>query len=142
MISRLSRIRTVWKISLELSPSLIENGKNTICIISLATPRRDNLKYHTNGQIVNALLKQQFSDEAHTTSVCLLDNHNLYFEGQPNSDLLKPDRYHLNEKGVSLLAMNIKKTVHHILNIPLPIRRQRRRSRNRIGRGIGRGRFR
>lgn len=116
--------------------------KNTICIISLATPRRDNLKYHTNGQIVNALLKQQFSDEDHTTSVCLLDHHNLYFEGQPNSDLLKPDGYHLNEKGVSLLAMNIKKTVHHILNIPLPIRRQRSRSRNRIGRGIGRGRFR
>jgi lysophospholipase L1-like esterase len=52
---------------------------------------------------------------------------------QPNSDLLKPDGYHLNVKGVSLLAMNIKKTVHHILNIPLPIRRQRSRSRNRIG---------
>jgi hypothetical protein len=34
--------------------------------------------------------------------------------------------------------MNIKKTVHHILNIPLPIRRQRSRSRNRIGRVIGR----
>ena len=68
--------------------------KNTICIISLATPRRDNLKYHTNGQIVNALLKQQFSDEDHITSVSLLDHHNLYFEGQLNYDLLKRDGYH------------------------------------------------
>ena len=96
MISRLKSHQDCVEYLTRIITIINRKWKTTICVTSLATPRRDNLKYHTNGQIVNVLLKQQFSDEDHTTSVCLLDHLNLYFEGQPNSDLLKPDGYQLN----------------------------------------------
>jgi hypothetical protein len=60
-----------------------------------------------------------------TQSWCDLVLRSLVRECSTTTSGGEPDGYHLNEKGVSLLAMNIKKTVHHILNIPLPIRRQR-----------------
>lgn len=113
------------------------------CLISLATPRRDDMMHHTNGQIVNALIKQNFYGKHYTelTKVQLIEHNNMYYEGQANEELLQNDLYHLNDKGVSYLASNIKQAVHQILNISLPpTRRPRSQSRNRRGRGRGRGR--
>jgi hypothetical protein len=38
---------------------------NTEIIVSLATPRKDNLKFHTNGQIINALIKEKIISYPH-----------------------------------------------------------------------------
>lgn len=34
-------------------------------LISLATPRNDNVEYHTKAQIINPLCKQKFRDDVH-----------------------------------------------------------------------------
>jgi hypothetical protein len=47
--------------------------------------------------------------------------------GNPNDNLLKDDRYHLHDKGISLLASNIKRVIHAAVGIPLPF------VRNQIG---------
>lgn len=104
-------------------------------IISLTTPRIDVMNIQTNGQITNALLKQHFGDRKFESYIYLIDHHNMLYEGYPNKDLLKTDGYHLNEKGVSHLALNIKKALHYMLNIPLPLsRRSRSKSNTRIPR--------
>jgi hypothetical protein len=36
---------------------------NAKIILSLATPRKDDFSHHTNGQIINALLKQKFHQQ-------------------------------------------------------------------------------
>lgn len=106
---------------------------NTTTIISLATPRLDNLGYHTNGQITNALIKQRI------TEVSYCDHSNMLKDGNPTPDYLSDDKYHLSKKGTSILAANIKKAIHTSLNIPM-INRGRSRSRSRINSTRGRGR--
>ena len=69
---------------------------STKILISLATPRNDNVKNHTNGVIINALLKQQLAGK----------NGNII------QNLLTDDKIHLSEKGVSILAGNIKRAIH------------------------------
>ncbi|CAG2245288.1 unnamed protein product [Mytilus edulis] len=70
------------------------------CIISLATPRKDDMMHHTNGQIVNALIKQNFYGRHYTElkKFQLIEHNNMYYEGQANEDLLQNDLYHLNDK--------------------------------------------
>jgi hypothetical protein len=60
--------------------------------------------------------------------------------GNPNDNLLKDDRYHLHDKGISLLASNIKRVIHAAVGIPLPFVRNRSISKYRQIRGRGRGR--
>ena len=101
------------------------------------------MMHHTNGQIVNALIKQNFYGKHYTElmKVRLIEHNNMYCGGQANKESLQNDLYHLNDKGVSYLASNIKQAVHKIFNIPLPpTRRPRSQSRNRRGRGRGRDR--
>ncbi|CAC5389896.1 ROCK2 [Mytilus coruscus] len=110
--------------------------------VTLLKCQKDDIMHHTNGQIVNALIKQNFYGKHYTEleKVQLIEHNNMYYEGQANEELLQNDLYHLNDKGVSYLASNIKQAVHQILNIPLPpTRRPRSQSRNRRGRGRGRG---
>jgi lysophospholipase L1-like esterase len=45
----------------------------------------------------------------------------MLVNGIPNKDLLQPDGIHLNDKGISLLAGNIKRAIHIALDIPPPI---------------------
>jgi hypothetical protein len=47
----------------------------------------------------------------------------MLVNGIPNKDLLQPDGIHLNDKGISLLAGNIKRAIHIALDIPPPPRR-------------------
>ena len=54
------------------------------------------MKNHTNGVIINALLKQQLGGT----------NGNII------QNLLTDDKIHLGEKGVSILAGNIKRDIH------------------------------
>ena len=44
----------------ELVELIFQKWEYISCIISLTTPRKDSLKNHTNGQIINAMLKQVY----------------------------------------------------------------------------------
>ena len=124
---------------LESVLSIIHSKWNPIkIVISLATPRIDNLTYHTNGLIINALIKQKVSCES---SISYCEHVNMLQNGNPNPDLLNDDKYHLSPKGISHLASNLKKSIHDALEIPVQPPRERSRSRVRRGRGRGRGRF-
>ncbi|VDI18973.1 Hypothetical predicted protein [Mytilus galloprovincialis] len=68
------------------------------------------------------------------------DHTNMLVNGNPNDNLLCEDKIHLNDKGISILASNIKRAIHTGLHIPLPPARPRSRSRQRPNRGRGRGR--
>jgi hypothetical protein len=121
--------------------SLIQTVKskwqNAVTILSLATPRLDKLEYHTNGQITNAILKQRLSEEP---MLLFCDHSNMLTDGNPTPEFLAEDQYHLSVKGTSLLAANIRKSIHTFLNIHVQDRgRSRSRFRNNNRRGRGRG---
>ncbi|CAC5400944.1 unnamed protein product [Mytilus coruscus] len=107
------------------------------CVISFTTPRRDSITNFTNAQIINALLKQKFSG---IDNIFFADHTNMLVNGNPNDNLLCEDKIHLNDKGISILASNIKRAIHTGLHIPLPPARSRSKSRQRPNRGRGRGR--
>jgi hypothetical protein len=54
---------------------------NTEIIVSLATTRKDNLKFHTNGQIINALIKEKIISNPTKISFC--DHSNLLINDNP-----------------------------------------------------------
>lgn len=106
-------------------------------IISLATPRADEFHHHTNGQILNALLEQHLHENQ---SVTTLNHSNMLHDGSPDLNLLNEDGVHLNEKGVSLLASNMKRMIHNSLGIEtINTRRTRSKSRAKFGSGRNRG---
>ncbi|CAC5360084.1 unnamed protein product [Mytilus coruscus] len=107
------------------------------CVISFTTPRRDSITNFTNAQIINALLKQKFNG---IDNIFFADHTNMLVNGNPNDNLLCEDEIHLNDKGISILASNIKRAIHTGLHIPLPPARSRSKSRQRPNRGRGRGR--
>jgi len=105
-------------------------------IVSLTTPRKDSMIHNTNGQIINAMMKQKLSE----INVLCVDHSNMAVGGEPISDFLQEDGYHLSVKGIAQLAGNMKKVIHSALGIPLPVRKtDRSRSRHRRGRGYFRG---
>lgn len=122
--SLLSLIRTKWQ--------------NVHVIISLCTPRLDDLSYQTNAQILNVLVKQKIMSQP-GSKITYCEHNNMLLGGNPNKELLGDDKIHLSSKGVSYLAGNLKKSIHGALQIPLPTshRPDRSRSRNRRGRGRG-----
>jgi len=121
----------------ELVELISQKWEYISCIISLTTPRQDSLKNHTNGQIINAMLKQVYDSNK---DVLLVDHNNMLRDGNPDPELLREDKYHLSNNGISQLSANLKHAIHSVLNIPLPTNRGRSLSRNRRGRGRGRGR--
>ena len=116
---------------------IIRNKWSPECIISLTTARQNDLMHSTNAQIINALVQQQYVDH---DKIHLIEHNNMLRDGNPNVDLLNTDLFHLNNKGVSMLAANIKSVIHRVLKIPLPIRRPRSQFQHRA-RGRGRGRY-
>ncbi|CAC5420052.1 unnamed protein product [Mytilus coruscus] len=68
------------------------------------------------------------------------EHSNVSVNVNPNKEILQQDGIHLNDKGISLLAGNLKRAIHIALDIPLPSRRTRSKSPNRSQRGCGRGR--
>ncbi|VDI73736.1 Hypothetical predicted protein [Mytilus galloprovincialis] len=115
----------------------LQKWQNSGCIISLTTPRLDSVIFNTNGQIINALLKQIYDDNK---DVLLVDHGNMLRNGNPIAELLSQDKFHLSDSGVSQLSANLKRGIHTALNIPMPNSRGRSKSRNTRGRGRGRGR--
>ena len=121
----------------ELVSCIRDKWPNCKIIISLTTPRKDDIVYHTNGQIINALLKQKIiGDPARCISYC--EHSNMLSYGNPVDNLLTEDKFHLSERGVSMLASNLKREIHSVLKIPMPAP-HRRRSRSRGPKGRGRG---
>jgi hypothetical protein len=103
-------------------------------IVSLATPRSDSIIHNTNGQIINALVKQNLS----ILNVVFADHSNMAVGGNPIPGMLQEDGYHLSYKGIAQLASNLKRAIHSLLGVPISNRRKdRSRSRSRRGRGRG-----
>jgi hypothetical protein len=67
-------------------------------------------------------------------NIFFTEHPNMLVNGIPNKDLLRPDGIYLNDKGISLLAGNIKRAIHIALDIPPPARRSRSKSPGRRGR--------
>jgi hypothetical protein len=80
---------------------------------------------------INVLLKQKCLG---VDNIFFTEHPNMLVNGIPNKDLLQPDGIHLNDKGISLLAGNIKRAIHIALDIPPPPRRSRSKSPGRRGR--------
>lgn len=97
-------------------------------IISATTPRMDSMDHSTNAQIINVLLKQKFTG---VDNIYLVEHNNMLRYGNPNRDLLKDDKYHLTDKGIAILASNLKRGIHTALDMPVPQRRPRSMSRTR-----------
>lgn len=98
-------------------------------IISLATPRVDEFCHYTNGQILNALLKQHFHENH---AILPLYHACMLHEGDLALNLLCDD-------GVSLLASSMKRAIHGSLGIET-VSYSRSRSKNRANNGFGRNR--
>ncbi|CAC5374404.1 unnamed protein product [Mytilus coruscus] len=113
--------------------SMQQKWESMKIIVSLTTPRSDSLIYNTNGQIINALMKQSFSE----VNIMFVDHSNMAFGGDPTPEMLAEDKFHLSTKGIDQLASNIKRTIHSTLGVPLSTRQNL--SRSHINRGRGRG---
>ncbi|CAC5413589.1 unnamed protein product [Mytilus coruscus] len=113
--------------------SMQQKWESMKMIVSLTTPRSDSLIHNTNGQIINAPMKQSFSE----MNVMIVDHSNVAFGGNRTPEMLADDKFHLSTKGIAQLSSNIKRAIHSALGVPLPTRQDR--SRFRINRGRGRG---
>jgi len=67
-------------------------------IVSLATPRSDSIIHNTNGQIINALVRQNLS----ALNVVFADHSNMAVGGNPIPGMLQEDGYHLSSKGIAV----------------------------------------
>jgi hypothetical protein len=84
----------------------------TKTIISLTTPRNDKEIHRINSELVDALLKKKYLSH---DDVLISDNQNLWCSS-PDRVLVK-DKLHLSTDGTSILAPNLKRSLHHILGI-------------------------
>jgi hypothetical protein len=83
-------------------------------IVSLTTPHADSRLARLNSEIVDGLLKRDCMDKK---DIYISDNSNMWHGPTPVNDLLKTDKFHLSDRGVSLLASNIKNAMHKVLDI-------------------------
>ena len=93
-----------------------DNWPNIKIILSLATPRLDNLNVKV--ELTNALVKNKFHNVG---NVFVCDNSNLSHRGTPQRKFIdhQRDNYHLNNSGVAQLSANMKSTICAALNIPM-----------------------
>ena len=75
-------------------------------VISLGTPREDNLKQKVIR--VNGMLREMYKDDNNTT---VLHHENLQHRGQAKAGLLSSDGYHLTDSGTKVIASNIRHAV-------------------------------
>ena len=99
--------------------SISTKWSNTKTIVSLTTPRFDNRLHRLNSEILDGLIKKKYLENK---DVFVSDNTNLWHGPVPTSELLKHDKFHLTDRGTSMLAANLKNAIHTVLGIE----RQRR----------------
>lgn len=84
-------------------------------IVSLTTPRLDNKAHRVNCEILDALVKSKYLDNM---NVYVSENSNMWHGSVPIGHLLKEqDNIHLNERGCSMLASNIKYALKTMLGL-------------------------
>ena len=86
---------------------------NTKTIVSLTTPRTDDEIHRINSEILDGLIKRNYVSQPRK-NVQISENTNLWHS---NKHVLKPDKYHLSDQGTSMLASNLKNSLHSSLGI-------------------------
>ena len=85
-------------------------------IVSAPTPRADSESFNTKGQLISALLKQEYIE---SEKVYICDHSNLANKGRAILRFLSvEDKYHLSDQGVNVFAANIRDAVDEVLNLP------------------------
>jgi len=108
--------------------------KNTKTIVSLTTPRNDSEMHCVNSEILDGLIKRNFLAQE---NVIICDNENMWHSNISQNQLLKDDKFHLSDKGTSMLAANMKRMLHSSLGIRGPPQSQRNEYNGRNQRGTG-----
>ena len=87
-----------------------------------------------NSEILDGLIKRNFLAQE---NVIICDNGNMWHSNIPQNQLLKDDKFHLSDKGTSMLAANMKRMLHSSLGIRGPPQSQRNEYNGRNQRGTG-----
>lgn len=87
-----------------------------------------------NSEILDGLIKRKFLAQE---NVIISDNANMCHSNIPQSQLLKEDKFHLSDKGTSMLAANMKRILHSSLGIRGTPQSQRNENNGRNQRGTG-----
>ena len=77
--------------------------------MSLTTPRNDSEIHCVNSEILDGLIKRTFLAQENEI-IC--DNANMCHSNIPQNQLLKDDKFHLSDKGISMLAAIMKRMLH------------------------------
>ncbi|CAC5391564.1 unnamed protein product [Mytilus coruscus] len=94
-------------------------------VLSAPTPRADSCSLNSQGQLISALLKNEY---VNNEKVFFCDNSNLSFKGTAIQRFLSKDQFHLSSQGVNVLASNIRDAIDEALNLPKRIPAQQRNS--------------
>ena len=88
---------------------------NTKMVLSLPTPRSDSEIVNNNGQLISAMLKNDYVKDQ---NISLCDNSNLAFKGKPIGRFIENDGFHLSNQGITMLAANLRDNIDVILKLP------------------------
>ncbi|CAG2257866.1 unnamed protein product [Mytilus edulis] len=102
--------------------SISSKWKEAKTIVSLTTPRLDNRLHRLNSEIIDGLVKRKYLDNK---DVYVSDNSNMWHGQVSIQQLLNEDKFHLSERGTSMLASNIKNALHTVLGIKVQQRNNR-----------------
>ncbi|CAC5370517.1 unnamed protein product [Mytilus coruscus] len=94
-------------------------------VLSAPTPRADSCSLNSQGQLISALLKNEY---VNNEKVFFCDNSNLSFKGKAIQRFLSKDQFHLSSQGVNVLASNIRDAIDEALKLPKRIPAQQRNS--------------
>ncbi|CAC5395396.1 unnamed protein product [Mytilus coruscus] len=94
-------------------------------VLSAPTPRADSCSLNSEGQLISALLKNEY---VNNEKVFFCDNSNLSFKGKAIQRFLSKDQFHLSSQGVNVLASNIRDAIDEALKLPKRIPAQQRNS--------------
>ena len=85
-------------------------------LLSAPTPRADSENLNARGQLISALLKQEYLE---SDKVYFCEHGNLANKGRAISRFISAgDKYHLSEQGANVFAANLRDSIDTALNLP------------------------
>lgn len=104
-----NKMKEIINLSDELYPS-------SKIVLSVPTPRADSESFNAKGQLISALLKQEYLN---SEKVFICEHGNLANKGRAILRFLsEEDKFHLSEQGANVFAANLRDTIDEVLNLP------------------------